>query len=131
MKLMLDTNICIYIINQKPAHVIQRFWQYQGGDIGISVITAAELAYGIEKTGSERNRLALQKFLAPFDILPFDEKVVWEYARLRAALEVKGQTIGALDMQIAAHALVENVTLVTNNVREFSRVLHLKLENWV
>lgn len=131
MKYLLDTNICIYIINQKPIEVIQRFRQESVGDIAISSITASELAYGVEKTGSQRNKEALSLFLAPLTIAPFDEHCIWHYGQLRTQLEKQGQPIGALDQLIAAHALMLNIPLVTNNVREFERVEGLRVENWV
>lgn len=127
---MLDTNICIYLINDRPPHVRSRFDQYQLGEVGISVVTACELAYGIAKSGSARNRAALETFLLPLEIAPFEDGVIWRYAELRADLARCGVPIGALDMQIAAHALQLGSTLVTNNTREFSRVSGLSLENW-
>ena len=131
MKYLLDTNICIYIINQRPAEVIQRFRQYAVGDIGISSITASELAYGVEKSASSRNKNALSLFLAPLSILPFDENCIWQYGQLRSELERKGNIIGPLDQLIAAHALSLNIPLVTNNLKEFKRIPNLQLENWV
>ncbi|MEQ1105852.1 type II toxin-antitoxin system tRNA(fMet)-specific endonuclease VapC [Acinetobacter ursingii] len=128
---LLDTNICIYVINHKPQHVFERFKQYQLGQLAISSITASELAFGVEKSGSERNKQALAKFLAPLDVLPYDEKAVQYYAKLRHQLQSKGQTIGSLDMLIAAHALSLDIILVTNNTKEFERIDELKLENWV
>ena len=129
--LMLDTNICIYIINHKPPQVIERFKQYRLGDITISSITASELSFGVEKSGSTKNKLALQKFFAPLDILSFDEDCIWHYATLRHKLQQQGKPIGSLDMLIAAHALSLNATLITNNVAEFERVEGLSVENWV
>lgn len=129
--ILLDTNICIYIINHRPPEVLARFHQFRLGDIGISSIVAAELAYGIAKSGSARNRQALEMFLAPLEIMAFDDKAIWSYGELRADLERRGVSIGALDTMIAAHALSVNATLVTNNLREFSRVKNLSLENWV
>jgi len=127
---MLDTNLCIYLINNRPAHVRPRFDAHTIGDIGVSAITAAELAWGVAKSGSARNRAALETFLLPLEVAPFDEHVVWRYAGLRSELERRGTPIGALDMQIAAHALTLGCTLVTNNTREFARVDGLPLENW-
>lgn len=129
--ILLDTNICIYIINTKPPEVLARFRQFHLGEIGLSSVAAAELAYGVAKSGSARNRQALEMFLAPLDILPFDEKALWAYGDVRADLERRGLAIGSLDTMIAAHALSLNATLVTNNLREFSRVNGLLLENWV
>jgi len=130
VRYMLDTNICIYLINKRPAHVRPRFDAHAIGDIGVSAITAAELAWGVAKSGSARNRAALETFLLPLEVAPFDEQVVWRYAGLRTELERRGTPIGALDMQIAAHALTLGCTLVTNNTREFARVDGLPLENW-
>lgn len=129
--ILLDTNICIYIINKKPAEVLERFNSFAIGDIGVSSIVAAELAFGIEKTGSLRNKQALEIFLAPLEIVPFDNDCIWAYGKLRAHLEKLGQPIGALDTMIAAHALAMDVVLVTNNQKEFSRVPGLRLENWI
>lgn len=130
MSYLLDTNICIYIINKNPLHVLKKFHQHRMGDIAISSVTAAELAFGVEKSGSVRNRQILEKFFAPLEILPFDAECIWQYAKLRNQLQQQGQVIGALDMMIAAHALALNATLVTNNTREFERVIGLNLENW-
>lgn len=127
---MLDTNICIYVINQKPAGVLQRFRQEAPGSIALSSISAAELAYGVSKSGSARNEEALDLFLAPLDVLAFDEAAIWQYGKLRATLERRGGPIGPLDTLIAAHALSRGLTLVTNNTREFERVEGLRLENW-
>lgn len=128
---LLDTNICIYIINNKPPHVFEKFKEFQLGQLGISSITASELAFGVEKSGSERNKQALNKFLAPLEILPYDEQAIWHYAQLRHQLQSKGKVIGSLDMLIAAHALALKTILVTNNVKEFKRVKGLIVENWV
>ena len=131
MKYLLDTNICIYIINERPIQVMARFRQERIGDIGVSSLTAAELAYGVEKSGSARNIQALDKFLAPLEIAAFDETAFRPYGRLRADLERRGQPIGSMDMLIAAHALALDAVLVTNNMREFERVNGLRLDNWV
>ena len=129
--ILLDTNICIYIINAKPPAVLARFQQYRLGDIGLCSVVAAELAYGVAKSGSARNRKALEMFLAPLTILPFDAVSVWAYGDLRADLERRGTPVGALDTMIAAHALSLQAKLVTNNTREFAKVPGLQLENWV
>jgi tRNA(fMet)-specific endonuclease VapC len=131
MRYLLDTNICIYIINERPIQVMTRFRQERIGDIGVSSLSAAELAYGVEKSGSARNRQALEKFLAPLEIAAFDESAFRHYGRLRADLEKRGLPIGSMDMLIAAHALALNTILVTNNSREFERVSGLHLDNWV
>ena len=130
MSYLLDTDICIYIINSRPEKVLHRFRKERIGNIGISSITAAELAFGVMKSGSERNKMALEMFFAPLEIFSFDESVIWQYGKLRAALEKHGQPIGALDTMIAAHALALNAILVTNNTREFCKVDGLHYENW-
>ena len=129
--ILLDTNICIYLINTKPAAVLARFKQYRLGDVGLCSVVAAELAFGVAKSGSVRNRQALEMFLAPLTILPFDEAAVWAYGDLRADLERRGTPIGSLDTLIAAHALSQQALLVTNNTREFAKVPGLQLDNWV
>ncbi|MDA8081740.1 MAG: type II toxin-antitoxin system VapC family toxin [Actinomycetota bacterium] len=130
MTYLLDTNICIYIINAKPPQVLDRFREESLGVIALSSVSAAELAHGVIKSGSERNQRALEMFLSPLEILPFEEKAIWEYGRVRSGLEQIGQPIGALDAMIAAHALSINAIFVTNNTREFGRVHGLRLENW-
>jgi tRNA(fMet)-specific endonuclease VapC len=130
VKYLLDTNICIYLINYRPESVLAHFHACAAGEVGVSIVTALELAFGVEKSGSARNKLALEKFLAPLEILPLDATALWHYARLRTTLEAQGKPIGALDMQIAAHALALDCVLVTNNLREFERVAGLRLENW-
>jgi tRNA(fMet)-specific endonuclease VapC len=128
--ILLDTNICIYIINAKPADVLERFRQYRMGEVGLCSVVAAELAFGVAKSGSLRNRQALEMFLAPLTILPFDQQASWVYGDLRADLQKRGTPIGSLDTLIAAHALSQQATLVTNNTREFAMVPGLRLENW-
>ena len=129
--ILLDTNICIYIINAKPPAVLERFRQYRMGDIGLCSVVAAELAFGVAKSDSARNRQALEMFLAPLIILPFDTAAVWVYGDLRADLERRGTPIGSLDTMIAAHALSQQALLISNNTREFSKVPDLQLDNGV
>jgi tRNA(fMet)-specific endonuclease VapC len=131
MKLLLDTNICIYLIKKKPPSVLKHFDAYATGMIGISSITVAELEFGVHKSHyPSQNQDALEQFLLPLAILNFDQEAARTYGKLRAALEARGGVIGALDMLIAAHALSQNLPLATNNVREFSRVPGLKVLNW-
>jgi len=131
MKYMLDTNICIYIIKQKPQKVLDNFQSFNIGDICISMITFAELEYGVEKSKhTEKNRTALISFLAPIEILPFNQKAAIKYAEIRAKLEKQGNIIGAYDLMIGAHSIAENLTLVTNNEKEFNRISELSIENW-
>ena len=128
--ILLDTNICIYIINARPPAVLARFHQYRLGDIGLCSVVAAELADGVAKSGSARNRQALEMFLAPLAVLPFDDAAFWAYGSLRAELERRGTPIGALDTMIAAHALSQQAQLVTHNTREFAQVPGLQLADW-
>jgi len=131
MKLMLDTNVCVYLIKEHPASVLERFAAHPVGDIGISVITLAELEYGVTKSSRPaKNREALQQFVSPLDVAPFDRQATAAYGRLRTALEKKGQPIGSMDLLIAAHALSLNVRLITHNVKEFGRVPGLRIEDW-
>nr|WP_286197770.1 type II toxin-antitoxin system VapC family toxin [Variovorax boronicumulans] len=131
LRYLLDTNTCIYIINWRPPGVFARFEALAMGELGISSITGAELAFGVDKSGSARNRQALDKFLAPLEICDFDEAAMRQYGAVRSRLEQLGTPIGALDTLIAAHALALGCVLVTNNVREFQRVPGLALDNWV
>ena len=131
MKLLLDTNICIYLIKKKPPSVIRHFDAYHAGTIGISSITVAELEFGVQKSRHpSENEKALEQFLLPLVVLDFNHEAARAYGKLRALLESRRRVIGALDMLIAAHALSQNVPLATHNVREFSRVPGLKVVNW-
>ena len=132
MRLMLDTNICIYIINARPPSVLQRFTSFAVGDIGISAITLAELEYGAAKSAQpRRNREALQQFISPLEVAAFDAEATMVYGRIRTTLERRGTPIGAMDLLIAAHAVSLGLTLITNNKREFGRVSGLRIENWL
>ena len=127
----MDTNICIYIIRRKPEHIIQRLQRLQVSDVGISSITLSELEYGVAKSlKPQQNKLALTEFLAPIEILPYDDMAAQYYGELRAYLERQGTPIGSLDTLIAAHAVSLKCVLVTNNIAEFRRVPGLKFENW-
>jgi len=131
IKYMLDTNICVYVIRRKPEHVIQRLQRLQVSDVGISSITLSELEYGVAKSlKPQQNKLALTEFLAPIEILPYDDMAARHYGELRAYLERQGTPIGSLDTLIAAHAVSLKCVLVTNNIAEFRRVPGLKIENW-
>lgn len=132
MEYLLDTNICIYIIKNKPAQVFEKFLTLPIGSVGISSITLAELNYGVTKSKSvEKNTNALMKFLTPIEIVDFNYDAANEYGKIRTNLELKGTPIGPLDLLIASHALSLNITLVTNNVKEFNRISELKIEDWV
>ncbi|MBC7700357.1 type II toxin-antitoxin system VapC family toxin [Aquabacterium sp.] len=129
-RFLLDTNICIYTIKQMPPAVIEQLRQHAADTLAVSSITAAELYFGVAKSGSARNRLALSQFLSGLQIMPFDQQAAEVYGDVRAHLERAGTPIGPLDTQIAAHALALGFTMVTNNTREFERVPGLKVENW-
>ncbi len=132
MKYLLDTNICIYLIKQKPAHILNRFQAEKPDSIGISAITVAELQYGVSKSQrSQQNQEALDKFLAPLVIADFDDAAARLAGSVRASLEKQGTPIGVYDVLIGAHAVALDVILVTNNVREFQRIPGLRWENWV
>ncbi|MBN1840071.1 MAG: type II toxin-antitoxin system VapC family toxin [Campylobacterales bacterium] len=129
---MLDTNICIYIIKNKPQSVLEELKKCNVGDIILSSITVSELIYGAHKSQYvEKNLKAIEHFLIPFDVADYDYKAALEYGKLRADLEKKGQPIGSLDTLIAAHAKSLGVVLVSNNMKEFARVEGLEVENWV
>ena len=129
---LLDTNICIYIINKHPKSVTKKIDKLNPQDIKISSVTAAELLYGVSKSGyRDQNRPALRNFLSPFEIIPFDTRDAEVYGIIRAELEYRGEPIGPYDTQLAAQALARDLVFVTNNTAEFSRIKKLKLENWV
>ena len=132
IRYLLDTNICIYLIKKHPPEVLARFQQIQLNQLHIPTITVFELYYGIEKNNSQqRNLAALEKFLAPLTVVDFSFDAAKHAAKIRNTLEKQGTPIGAYDIQIAAIALSLDMTLLTNNIREFERVDGLKLENWV
>jgi tRNA(fMet)-specific endonuclease VapC len=132
MKYILDTNICIAIIRHQPADAIKKLTSHRPGDVGVSVITVAELVHGAQKSGQpEKNMAALDQFLLPLEIADFDQGAAAIYGQIRAALEKAGTPIGSMDMLIAAHALTLGVVLVTNNTQEFQRVPDLKIEDWL
>lgn len=131
MRYMLDTNICIYLIKTRSDTLLNRMRGFRTAEIGVSVVTVAELRYGAAKSQqTARNQAALEAFLLPLDIanLSMDTTVV--YGEIRADLEKQGRPIGPLDTLIAAHALSLDVPLITNNTREFGRVEGLRVEDW-
>lgn len=129
---LLDTNICIFVQNRRPPHVLEKLKRVSARSrVFISGITVAELQYGVYHSQRvEQNRIALAGFLSPFDILPFDDVDAEQYGILRAQLKKAGQIIGPYDMLIAAQAIARKLTLVTNNLAEFERVKGLKVEDW-
>lgn len=131
MNYLLDTNIIVQLIRHRPPQVLARLTSHAIADIGVSSITVAELQYGVAKSSRPaQNQYALDQFLLPLTILPFDGQDAIEYGRVRAYLEAQGLPIGALNTLLAAQALRHNLTLATNNVREFSRVPNLALADW-
>lgn len=129
MAYMLDTDICSYVIRERPASVARQFREH-AGELCVSAITACELWYGAFKAGSDRVNKAVQGFLERIYIEPFPESGAHVYGDLRARLEKAGHPIGAMDMLIAAHAAAQGHTLVTNNTRHFARLGVAKLANW-
>lgn len=130
MKVLIDTDIASYIFAHRDERVRERFLAFDVGDIGISAITAAELAFGAALNPSERNRQTVRRALESLAVAPFDLGAARTYGELRATLQRRGTPIGAHDMLIAAHAIALDVPLATNNVREFRRVPGLRVENW-
>jgi len=132
MNYLLDTNVCIYVINKRSASVIRRIQTKDPEQIAISTMTQAELEYWIARSKHpERNRVALLEFLFPFLLLDFDQIATVQYGLIRASLEARGRPIGAMDMLLAAQARSRDLVLVTNNEKEFRRVEQLKIENWI
>lgn len=128
---MLDTNIVIYVIKRRPIEVLERF-NANVGRMVISSITLAELVHGAEKSAlPERNLRTVEDFISRLDVLSYDQKAAFHYGSIRAELEKKGTPIGLNDLHIAAHARSEALTLITNNLREFSRVNGLISDNWL
>jgi len=128
---LLDTNICVYLINKQPKQVLRQLQKRDIFEVGISSITLCELELGIYKsTKPLRNRRALYEFLSPLKIHSFNDSAAQAYGKIRWDLAQRGQTIGGLDTLIAAHALSGGWVLVTNNEKEFRRVSGLKIENW-
>lgn len=134
MQYMLDTDTLIYVLNARPQHqrVLDRFNQLDPRHLGLSSITLAELHFGIAQSQrGDSTRAKLDRIAAALAVAPFEDRAARAYGALRAQLQAAGTPIGPLDTLIAAHALSLSLTLVTNNVREFSRVPGLRVENWV
>src|ERR1700720_3346567 len=128
---MLDTDICSYIMKRSNAEVLRRLSALPVSDVCISVITKAELLFGVEVSPRRRqDQAALSAFLNYIEVLDFPDQASPHHARIRADLKRLGTTIGANDLFIAAHARSLGLTLVTNNTREFGRVHDLAIENW-
>jgi len=131
MTYMLDTNTCVFLMKGEPISVRNRLEATGERRICLSSIVVSELWFGVYNSRLiERNRQALECFLEPFEELAYGYGANRVYGRHRAALKKSGTPIGSLDLLIAAHALSEDVVLVTNNIREFSRIEGLRLEDW-
>lgn len=130
-RFLLDTNICIYIRQLRPPHVLDRFKRLQPGDAVISVITYGELRYGAEKSRErQKAMLRLQELVTLMPVLDMPAEAGESYGAIRAQLEAKGEIIGNNDLWIAAHAKAAGLILVTSNEREFKRVPGLVVQNW-
>ena len=129
---LLDTDTFVYIRRARPAHVLARFERLKAGEAVLSVITYGELLYGIEKKkmGAEPMQ-RLQELVSFMPVMPLPVDAARTYGVIRAALAATGDMIGSNDLWIAAHAITANLTLVSNNEREFRRVADLSLQNWV
>lgn len=131
MKYLLDTNICVHLMNRTRPDLTRRVLSHHPDDIGVSVITASELSYGVQKSRRRAEAAAaLARLLTGVRVLSFEQSAVEAYGRIRAELESRGLPIGPLDTLIAAHAQALRVVVVTNNMREFSRVRDLIVEDW-
>jgi len=130
LKYMLDTNICIFTIKNKPEHVRDAFNRHHG-QLCMSSVSLMELIYGAEKSSSpERNLAVVEGFSARLEVLPYDEMAATHTGQLRAELALNGTRIGPYDQLIAGHARSRGLIVVTNNRREFDRVAGLRVEDW-
>ncbi len=128
---LLDTNVCIHLLNQRHTAIVQRLRQHNPADIALCSIVKAELLYGAQRSQRrEANLHTLRTFFAPLSSLPFDDKAAEHYGQIRADLLAQGQPIGPNDFLIAAIARAHDATLITHNTAEFSRVPGLRLEDW-
>lgn len=131
MRYLLDTNVCIRYLNGRSPKIIQRLHELQPTDVVICAITRAELFYGAHKSQNPLRTLSRQqKFVEVFQTLPFDDRAAETYGKIRAALSKAGTPIGPNDLMIASIAVIHNLVLVTHNVKEFSRVQNLHIEDW-
>lgn len=131
MRFMLDTNICVYLIRGRSTKLLQTLANQAISDISVSAITVAELQFGVSKSRQQaQNQQALNQFILPLTVLDFDYDATILYGQIRAHLEAQGTPIGSLDTLIAAHALSKNLTLITNNTKEFSLFPGLAIDDW-
>jgi tRNA(fMet)-specific endonuclease VapC len=131
MKYLLDTDICSYIIRKRPRHLIDQFKSLALGDMGISVITVCEFESGVPGSAHpEKLQSTIETFLAPFEIIDFQQSDARAFGRIDSYLRLKGIPIGDMDTLIASQALARELILVTNNVKHYSRVPGLTVESW-
>lgn len=131
IKYLLDTNIVIYVLKRRPIEVLEIF-NRNANRMAISSNTLAELIYGAEKSQYvDKNLEAIEEFISHLEVLSYDAKASQHYGQIKSGLEKKGQLIGENDLHIAAHAISQGFILISNNLKEFSRVPNLALENWV
>ncbi len=131
MRYLLDTNICVHLIQRHPPHLLRRFQEFNYGDLAISVVTLAELRHGVERDASIKHEAerALDELLTYLPVLPLDNAVAVQYGVIAAA--VRDRRRDALDRLIAAHAASLGLTLVTNNEADFRDYPGLVVENWI
>lgn len=130
-KFMLDTDICSYIMREKPIQVLKRFDSYEMEQFCISVVSYAEFIYGIQKSANpEKHQRLVENFILHVDIIPWDCSAAEHYGKIRKELESRGRIVGNMDLMIAAHARSQRMTIVTNNERHFDRITELSIENW-
>lgn len=126
----LDTNICSHTLRRHPQEMLERFAKLDQDGVWLSAIVAAELRFGAAKLGSPRFSAAIEAWIDGFEIRPWPLEATHHYAQIRSGLEKVGQSIGGMDLMIAAHALSESSSLITNNAREFHRIANLQVEEW-
>jgi len=130
---LLDTNICIFLLNQKPGfeQIVKKMDGLERKLVGLSAITVAELEFGVAASKRQGDNFSrLERFLVDFEVFPYDRDAARPYGSLRNSLQAQGTPIGPLDFLIAAHALALKAMLITNNTREFHRIPGLCVEDW-
>lgn len=131
LKFMLDTNIVIYIVKNRPEVVLDIF-NTRSGQVCLSSVTLMELIYGAEKSASPaRNLRVIEGFSARLEVLPYDDSAAIHTGQIRAELAKRGKPIGPYDQMIAGHARSKGLILVTNHTKEFKRAPGLRIDNWV
>ena len=128
---LIDTNTCIFLKNNKPIHVLEKLKSVLNRDVFLSSVTIAEMQFGVYISQSiEKNRISLTEFLAPFQIIDFDDRDAEYFGKIRAELKQRGELIGPYELLIAAQAVARKLILVTNNTKELARVPELVFEDW-